>query len=325
MMKTDLLRMLRNADSAVSGQELCTKLGVSRTAVWKVINQLKEEGYEIEAVSGRGYMIKSYPDTITAEEIGSMLAEDSMFSNISYYPVTGSTNDQAKLLAEDQAPEGTLVVADCQKSGKGRRGRQWISPAGENVYFSFVLRPQIDPSGASMLTLVAAMAVLDAVKNQGIDAKIKWPNDIVADGRKLCGILTEMSSQMTCVNYIVQGIGINIHQKTFDAQIADMASSLDLASQKSIKRSEVLTDVLTAFEIYYKMFLRTGDLSLLTDEYNENLVNMGRQIRIIEKGTERIGLSSGIDRYGRLIAEIDGHTEYIVSGEVSVRGVYGYV
>lgn len=317
--------MLRNADSAVSGQELCTKLGVSRTAVWKVINQLKEEGYEIEAVSGRGYMIKSYPDTITAEEIGSMLAEDSMFSNISYYPVTGSTNDQAKLLAEDQAPEGTLVVADCQKSGKGRRGRQWISPAGENVYFSFVLRPQIDPSGASMLTLVAAMAVLDAVKNQGIDAKIKWPNDIVADGRKLCGILTEMSSQMTCVNYIVQGIGINIHQKTFDAQIADMASSLDLASQKSIKRSEVLTDVLTAFEIYYKMFLRTGDLSLLTDEYNENLVNMGRQIRIIEKGTERIGLSSGIDRYGRLIAEIDGHTEYIVSGEVSVRGVYGYV
>lgn len=317
--------MLRNADSAVSGQELCTKLGVSRTAVWKVINQLKEEGYEIEAVSGRGYMIKSYPDTITAEEIGSMLAEDSMFSNISYYPVTGSTNDQAKLLAEDQAPEGTLVVADCQKSGKGRRGRQWISPAGENVYFSFVLRPQIDPSGASMLTLVAAMAVLDAVKNQGIDAKIKWPNDIVADGRKLCGILTEMSSQMTCVNYIVQGIGINIHQKTFDAQIADMASSLDLASQKSIKRSEVLTDVLTAFEIYYKMFLRTGDLSLLTDEYNENLVNMGRQIRIIEKDTERIGLSSGIDRYGRLIAEIDGHTEYIVSGEVSVRGVYGYV
>lgn len=176
-----------------------------------------------------------------------------------------------------------------------------------------------------MLTLVAAMAVLDAVKNQGIDAKIKWPNDIVADGRKLCGILTEMSSQMTCVNYIVQGIGINIHQKTFDAQIADMASSLDLASQKSIKRSEVLTDVLTAFEIYYKMFLRTGDLSLLTDEYNENLVNMGRQIRIIEKDTERIGLSSGIDRYGRLIAEIDGHTEYIVSGEVSVRGVYGYV
>lgn len=324
-MKTKILKILRQADTYISGQELCSQLGVSRTAVWKVIQQLKDEGYGIEAVSSKGYTVTSYPDVMTAAEIGSLLPEHALFSNIHYKSVVGSTNDEAKLMAENGAPEGTLVVTECQEKGKGRLGRTWVSPSGENIYMSFVLRPQIEPTNASMLTLIAAMAVLDAIHNQGIDAKIKWPNDIVNDGKKLCGILTEMSSQMECINYIVVGIGINVHQRTFDERIQATAASLDLAAGKTVKRSQVIADVLTAFEHYYQLFLKTKDLSLLKDSYNAQLVNMGKQIRIIDRSGERCGISAGIDDSGCLIAEIDGKTEHIMSGEVSVRGIYGYV
>ena len=324
-MKTKILKMLREADNYISGQELCSKLGVSRTAVWKVIQQLKDEGYGIEAVSSKGYTVTSYPDVMTAAEIGSLMPGNALFSNIHFKAEVGSTNDEAKLMAENGAPEGTLVVTECQNKGKGRLGRTWVSPSGENIYMSFVLRPQIDPANASMLTLIAAMAVLDGIRAQDIDAKIKWPNDIVADGKKLCGILTEMSSQMECVNYIVVGIGINVHQTVFAESIQATASSLDLVSERKIKRSRVIADVLTSFEHYYQLFLKTEDLSLLRDSYNAQLVNIGKQIRIIDRSGERCGVSAGIDDSGCLIADIDGKTEHIMSGEVSVRGIYGYV
>ena len=324
-MKTEILRILRHAEKSVSGQSLCKQLGVSRTAVWKVIQQLRDEGYEIEAVSNKGYRITKYPDVMTAAEIGSHLPKDSMFREIHFEPVTDSTNNAAKMLAEQGAPQGTVVVTECQEKGKGRRGRQWLSPEGTNIYMSFVLRPDIEPSKASMLTLAAALAVWESVHNQGIDAWIKWPNDIVVDGRKLCGILTELSSQMEWINYIVVGIGINVHQKLFAEDIKDTATSMDMALGRAVRRSEVIADVLTAFEKYYQMFLQTEDLSLMLEMYNDHLVNIGREIRIITPRGSQTGVSGGIDETGCLIVNIDGKTEHIMSGEVSVRGLYGYV
>ncbi|MFR6333789.1 MAG: biotin--[acetyl-CoA-carboxylase] ligase, partial [Eisenbergiella sp.] len=183
----------------ISGQELCSRFGVSRTAVWKVINQLKEEGYEIEAVQNKGYRLKASPDVIGEIELGSRLqtrGEGHWAGNsLIFYPSTGSTNIDAKRAAEDGAPEGTLVVTDCQNTGRGRRGRDWSSPQGCNLYFTLLLRPDCSPDQACMLTLVMALAVAEAVNELGLEAGIKWPNDIVLSGKKICGILTEMSAE----------------------------------------------------------------------------------------------------------------------------------
>ena len=210
-MKSEILAALRSADGYVSGQELCEKFGVSRTAVWKAINQLKQAGYEIEAVQNKGYHIVSSPDILSRTELESNRKTTWVGEEIHYFDSTDSTNTRAKRLAEDGAVHGTLVVADEQTGGRGRRGRVWESQKGVSIYMSLVLKPEIEPNHASMLTLITAMAVAGGIeKTTGLECKIKWPNDIVIHGKKVCGILTEMSTQMDYINYIVIGIGINV-------------------------------------------------------------------------------------------------------------------
>ena len=206
-MKTKILNVLRKSDGYVSGQALCNMLGVSRTAVWKVINQLKEEGYVIEAVQNKGYHITQYPDILTSSEIMSQLtcvdtgSTTGIIREVVYYDETDSTNNEAKRAAErDNAADGTLYITESQTGGRGRRGRNWVSPAGSGIWMSLLLRPDISPVNASMLTIVAAMAVQEAIHKvlteDGHDAecRIKWPNDIVLNKKKVCGILTEMSA-----------------------------------------------------------------------------------------------------------------------------------
>ena len=208
-MKTKILRQLRTTNEYVSGQMLCDELGVSRTAVWKAINQLKEEGYTIEAVQNKGYKITGYPDILTAEEIESQLNPGDTVKKVVYAPEIDSTNNEVRRMAEQGAPEGTLVVAENQTAGKGRRGRRWDSPKGSGIWYSFLLRPEFAPEHASMLTLLAAMAVQNSVKEvTGLDGLIKWPNDIVVNGKKVCGILTEMSTEEDAIRYVVVGIGM---------------------------------------------------------------------------------------------------------------------
>ena len=162
--KTSILRMIRQSSGYVSGQSLCEALGVSRTAVWKYVNQLKEEGYEFDAVSNKGYRIVKYPDIITREEIESMLPEGLAVTNVVYYHETDSTNTRAKQAAEDGEKSGTLFITECQTGGRGRRGRTWESPAGSGIWMSLLLRPEIKPFDASMLTIVAAMGMKDAIE-----------------------------------------------------------------------------------------------------------------------------------------------------------------
>ena len=200
-MKTKVLTALKEADAYISGQALCERFGVSRTAIWKAVNQLKEAGYEIEAIQNKGYKILSVPDRLSESELQSIRKTSWAGKEIFYYDVIDSTNTRAKQLAEEGHGTGTLVVADRQDAGRGRRGRSWEGPAGSGIYMTLVLKPEINPNNASMLTLVAALAVSGAITTcTGAKAGIKWPNDIVMDGKKVCGILTEMSAQFDYVN-----------------------------------------------------------------------------------------------------------------------------
>ena len=254
-MKNEILRALRETDSYVSGQELCRKLGVSRTAVWKNIRSLQEDGYEIEAVTNRGYRLAGVPDTIAEEEVASRLQTERMGRQIRYFSRIDSTNQYAKRIAEEGAPDGTLIIADEQTAGKGRSGRTWVTPPAEAIAFTLLLRPKLSPDRISMVTLVMGLAVTNAVNSlYGVSAGIKWPNDVVIKGRKLCGILTEMSAEVRQVNYIVIGVGINANLTSFPEEIREIATSLKLELGRDINRAELIARVMTEFERLYAEF-----------------------------------------------------------------------
>lgn len=325
-MKAEILAMLRESDGYVSGQELCNKFGVSRTAIWKAINQLKDMGYEIEAVPNKGYHLVSAPDVMNEAEIKSLLHTEWAGQELFCFDEIDSTNTKAKELAEQGYPSGTLVVADRQIAGRGRRGRSWDSPAGIGIFMTLLLKPDINPNNASMLTLVTALATAQTISDvTGAEAKIKWPNDIVINGKKVCGILTEMSAQFDYINHIVIGIGINVHNESFPEEIRETASSLLLESGKRIHRADLIARFLERFEAGYAIFLQTEDLEGLMKDYNALLVNIQKQVRILDPKEPFEGKAIGITKRGELIVDTWESRKLVSSGEVSVRGIYGYV
>lgn len=325
-MKAEILAMLRESDGYVSGQELCNKFGVSRTAIWKAINQLKDMGYEIEAVPNKGYHLVSAPDVMNEAEIKSLLHTEWAGQELFCFDEIDSTNTKAKELAEQGYPSGTLVVADRQIAGRGRRGRSWDSPAGIGIFMTLLLKPDINPNNASMLTLVTALATAQAISDvTGAEAKIKWPNDIVINGKKVCGILTEMSAQFDYINHIVIGIGINVHNESFPEEIRETAGSLLLESGKRIHRADLIARFLERFEAGYAIFLQTEDLEGLMKDYNALLVNIQKQVRILDPKEPFEGKAIGITKRGELIVDTWESRKLVSSGEVSVRGIYGYV
>ena len=326
-MKEEILRLLRSADGYISGQELCNRFGVSRTAVWKAINQLKEAGYEIEAQQNKGYRLMAAPDLMTEAEIKSLMHTEWVAKEVLYFDTIDSTNTKAQELAEKGYPSGTLVVADKQESGKGRRGRSWVSPSGTGIFMTLMIKPDINPNNASMLTLVAALAVAKAITSvTGEKALIKWPNDIVINGKKVCGILTEMNAQFDYINHIVVGIGINVHNESFPEEISQMASSLMIeAGGKRFHRAQIIAETMLYFEQYYDTFLKTQDLSALVREYDELLVNRNKSVRVLDPKEPFDGKAMGITPKGELIVDTWESRKLVSSGEVSVRGIYGYV
>ncbi len=261
------------------------------------------------------------------EEISCLLDTCWAGREIVYEERTGSTNDRAGELARRGAPEGTLVIADAQDAGRGRRGRIWISPPGAGLFMSVILRPDTEPSRISMVTLAAAMAVREGIrKASGLETLIKWPNDIVAHGKKICGILTEMHMEKGAAAYVVTGIGVNVNAETFPAALSERASSVYLETGRKVSRAEIAAAVCGELEDVYEIFRRTWDLSELRDQYNNWLVSRGRRVRVLASKGSWEGEAEGIDRMGRLLVRrTDGKLERVVSGEVSVRGVYGYV
>lgn len=288
-----------------------------------------------------------------AEDILTRLQTKKIARHIRYFTCTDSTNIQAKLLADDPDADGMLVIADKQTRGRGRSGRVWSSPPHDDIFMSLLIKPQIPPVAASMLTLVAAMAVADAIEEQtGLSVSIKWPNDIVINHKKVCGILTEMSAQMDSIHYIVVGIGINVNTKIFPREIADMASSLWLEAEHEfgrrghISRSVLIILVMQYFEQYYEWFLKTQDLSAMQEMYNKKLAGVNGPVKLIPvrpgiqknagskdskepetiRDSQLCGISRGITARGGLLVEFpDGSIQEVSSGEVSVRGLYGYI
>lgn len=326
-MKTEILRYLKEADGYISGQELCERFQVSRTAVWKVVRQLEAEGYEIEAVRNRGYRLKTAGDILSQAEILSSIRGSWAGREILYLDEVDSTNTAAKKAAENGAVHGTLVVSERQTGGKGRRGRAWDSPRGTGIFMTLILRPNMAPVHASMLTLVAALAVADGIREcTGAESLIKWPNDIVMSGKKVCGILTEMSADPDCINYVAVGIGINVNMEEFQEEIRGVAASIFTETGKKTKRSLLISAVMAAFERYYEVFMKTTDMSGLLEDYNGKLANCGRTVRVLDPAGEYSGTAIGIDREGELLVEMEDTTvRRVLSGEVSVRGIYGYV
>ena len=299
--------------------------------MWKAIGQLKKEGYHIEAVQNKGYLLVENDriDVFGQRDIESRLNTKVMGRALHFFEETDSTNAQAKQMAEQNEAHGALFVADHQTMGRGRRGRAWDSPAGKNIYFTLLLRPQIMPNQASMLTLVMAMAVAKGIeKTTGEKAFIKWPNDIVMDNRKVCGILTEMSltTEMDSIQYVVIGVGINVGLQSFAEELSGKAASLEEVTKQNISRGRLLANIMECFEEYYELFIKTLDLSDILEEYNACLVNKDRQVRVLDPKGEFDGIAKGITRTGELLVETeDGTTKEIYAGEVSVRGIYGYV
>ena len=325
-MKAAILKILRETGDYVSGQEICEKLGVSRTAVWKVIRQLQEEGYQVDAARSRGYRIIDGPDVMTAEEVESLLDTEWAGKPVGYYPETDSTNIRIRHLGDEGAPHGTLAVADRQTAGRGRRGRTWESPGGSCIYMSILLRPDLAPEKAPMLTLVMACGVAEGIMDcADVKVQIKWPNDIIVSGKKLAGILTEMSTQVDYINHVTVGVGINVNVQNFPEEI-QTATSLLSETGTQTKRAPVIAAVMKHFEENYKIFMQTEDMSGLMEKYSSLLVNQGREVLILEKDAEYKAYAEGINQKGELVVRReDGTVENICAGEVSVRGVYGYV
>lgn len=239
---------------------------------------------------------------------------------------TGSTNEDAGRLAAEGAPSGTVVLALRQTAGRGRRGRGWLSMDEDNLYFTLVLRPAFQPEQAAMLTLVMALAVTAALRKQGAEAGIKWPNDIVAEGKKLCGILTELHLSGTAIRDVVIGVGVNVNQTAFPEELQEKASSLRMLTGERQDRKELFLEILRQFERYYAAFCERKDLSGLRAEYESRLVSFGRPVRVEDPGNPYTGVCRGITDTGELLVErTDGEISEVYAGEVSVRGVYGYV
>ncbi len=328
ILKEKVLKLLKdNKSQFISGQEISHQLNVSRTAIWKYINALKEESYEIESVSRKGHKLISTPDILNYEEISEYLTTQYVGREIYYFDSIDSTNIKAKDLAYNNEADGTVVIAEEQNQGRGRLGRNWSSPKKMGIWMSIILKPQIEPQDAVKVTQVAAAAVWKAIAQMGIKTQIKWPNDIVLNGKKICGILTEMSGELNRLNYLVVGIGINTNtnKEDFPEEIRNMATSIKAETSKEMERKKLLASVLNNFEALYDQLINHSSIEEALIICKENSALIGKNVRLIIKGEVKEVEAMDINEDGELIVkDKEGNTSKVISGEVSVRGLYGY-
>lgn len=313
-----MLLLLKN-NTYLSGEEISKSFGVSRTAIWKQINALRDMGYNIKSSPRLGYQLEESPDRLFPEEIWSRKDLSFIGNRIYYISKTGSTNEDAKKLAQQGAPHGTLVLAEKQEKGKGRLKRPWISPQG-GIWLSIILRPDLSPEQAPKLTMLSAVAVADVIR-EGIDleAFIKWPNDILIEGKKVCGILTEMSAEIDMVNYVIIGIGINVNNTAFPQELENKSTSLKLSKGEIIPRADFLAAVLEKFEYYYKVFEARGFEEVLK-KWRLLCGNLGKPVRIFGRNDSFEGVALDIDEDGALLVKKDdGSVIRVLSGDVSLR------
>lgn len=318
-----ILELLRRQEGFLSGEDIGRELSITRAAVWKGIKKLREEGYEIEAVTNRGYRLTNPETMYNKRELEQGLKTKTMGQSIYFYEETDTTNNRARELALEGAPEGTLVVAEKQTAGRGRRGKVWESPLGTGIWMSLVLRPQIAPTEASVLTLLCGLATAEAIEAEtGLSAGIKWPNDILINGKKAVGILTEMDCEMSEVHFVIPGIGINVNTASFPPEIAEIATSLYLECGKTVSRRRLVHKVLERLEEHYETFLRTGSFAAMLEDYRKHCITLGKEVHVL--GREPFFAEAlDITPEGELLVcrADNGKEEVVFSGEVSIRGV----
>lgn len=326
-LKENILHKLKEQKEYISGEVLSNTFGVSRTAIWKHINELRNDGYNIESSPKKGYKLGLLPDLLDERELrvpdGQLIGRQ-----LVHFKEIDSTNNYAKKLGNESCPHGTVVVAEKQTSGRGRVGREWQSWSSKGLWFSLLLRPELEPEDVQIITLAASVAVVQGIRDYtGIVCGIKWPNDIILNNCKLGGILTELSAEPGHVNYVVVGIGLNINHaiSDFSVDIKDKAISLSISSGRQLSRVRLLESILSRFEEVYKIILE-GNTKEIIDNWNKHSVTIGKEVKIIHKNEEYIGIAQSIALDGKLVVKCKDDTVREVSaGEVQVRGLLGYL
>lgn len=322
-----IIRLLKKEPHAhLSGQTLSKAFGISRTAIWKHIKAIKGMGYVIEASPAVGYRLNLQDLPFNEIEIASNLKTSYIGRNISFHASLNSTNDTAKELAAHGAEQGFAVVADSQKKGKGRLGRRWESPEGVNIYTSVILRPNISPMFAPQLTLVAAVAVAETIAKHlktdtdcKLEPAVKWPNDILINSKKVAGILTEMSSEMDKINFIIIGIGVNVNmtKKMLPEDLRAIATSLKEDIGKEISRTDFIQTLYLNMETCYKRYLKDG-FAPVRKAWTGYFKMAGNMVKVKDMNNIREGIAIGIDADGALLLrEESGNIIRIISGDVS--------
>ncbi|AME02895.1 biotin--[acetyl-CoA-carboxylase] ligase [Selenomonas sp. oral taxon 136] len=320
-MRSDVLELLREAGGCVSGEKIAARLGVTRAAVWKKIAALREAGYDIASAPRSGYILRAAPDRLIEAEITKDLGTALVGKKIICYDAVDSTNLVLKQLAHEGAEDGTVVVADSQGTGRGRMERHFFSPPGKGIWVSILLRPTFLPQDAPKCTLMVAVAVARAMEHFGLRAAIKWPNDIIHEGRKLVGILTEMSAEMDRVDYVVIGIGINVNiaREDFPEELRDTATSLMQMKGTPLPRVAFLQELLRAVDVLYQEVQREGFAPVLA-AWRKYAVTLGQTVRVIgPAGEEFEGVAADIDADGALFVDTKMGRRRVLAGDVSIR------
>ena len=324
-----LARLRRHPDGFISGEVISRELGISRAAVSKAVNALRKDGYEIAAVTNRGYRFLSGPNRLSEGEILPWLHTRYVGSNLSCYQVIDSTNNYLKREAL-KLPDGMVVVANEQTGGRGRLGRSFQSQADKGIYLSALLRPDVLPAQALNLTAFVAVAVCEGIEAAtGLSPQIKWTNDIVLENKKVCGILTEMSveGESGALQHIVTGIGINVNQmeEDFPEEIRDMAGSLRMMKGEEIPRGRLAAEIINALDRMYAAW--TGNGANYLERYRQRCLTVGKQVKLLraDGSVEEVQALGVDDDFGLVVEHSDSSRETITSGEVSVRGLWGYV
>ncbi len=327
--ETVLALLKECGDQYCSGAKMSEALGLSRAAIWKAVERLRQEGYAITSVPNRGYRLEQSPDRLSPGELTGALEGCTVGANLICLDSVDSTNNYAKKIADEGAPHGTVVLTELQTGGRGRQGKQFSSPAGKGLYLTALLRPDLPPMDVINLTAWTAVAVCRAVEEvAGVCPGIKWTNDLILGSKKLCGILTEMGLEAESgqLQYVAAGIGINVSQTKddFGDGLADIATSLELALGRPFRRAELAAAVIRRLD------QMMGDFPHKHSEYLEfyrtHCVTIGHEVRLIQRGDERIAFAETVDdEFALIVRHKDGTLETVSAGDVSVRGLLGYI
>jgi BirA family biotin operon repressor/biotin-[acetyl-CoA-carboxylase] ligase len=315
----EVLKFLRQKEDFVSGDYISKKLDVSRTAVWKYINHLERYGYTINKSKGKGYMLLKAPDRLYPWEVDRYRNTVLFGGKIIHQETVDSTNVVAFKLALAGEPEGTCVIAESQNKGKGRLGRKWCSPVEKNIYLSVIARPQVHPSVVYPITFLSSLAVYDTIETlTGEKPTLKWPNDVLMHGKKVCGTLLELSTEADMVRFVIIGIGFNVNMDAddLDDEIREKASSLAMETKKLYERALVCGTLLSNLEKYYLRFKHEGEREICR-VWEERAFIKGKYMEINQMGESYKGVAEGIDNDGAILLRIDGKTKKIIAGDVS--------